>query len=328
MNLSTASWERRLLAWAYEGLESRPSVEADRTAKESEIPLALEHAYQTCDSLTKTHSRTFYLASGLLPADHRRAIRALYAFCRFTDDLVDRAGGDAPASLEDWRARALANCPPEDDPIALAWADTRARYRIPRRYAEQLIDGIAQDLTTTRYATFDDLAAYCYGVASTVGLMAMHIVGFSGPEAIPYAVRLGVALQLTNILRDVEEDWHAGRLYLPQDELAAFGLGEADIAARRVDDRWRAFLRFQIERVRCLYAHSLPGVAFLAPTGRFAIAAAAELYQAILEDIQANGGDVFSRRAYVSQWEKLRRLPGIWYRSKTLAYGPISQACA
>lgn len=317
---SSTTWEHNLLARAYEGLESRPAGRS--TARRVDASTALDRAYQHCDALTRVHSRTFYLASGLLPQSKRRAARALYAFCRRTDDLVDRGRGDARARLASWRERALALHPPEDDPVALAWADTRTRYGIPQRYAEQLIDGVAWDLQTSRYTTFEDLAAYCYGVASTVGLMTMHVVGFSGPEAVPYAVRLGVALQMTNILRDVDEDWHAGRLYLPQEELASFDLSEADIAARQVDDRWLAFLRFQIERVRDLYARALPGVAFLAPVGRFAIAAAAELYQAILEDIEAHRGDVFSRRAYVSRWEKLRRLPGIWWRSKTLAYRP------
>ena len=221
-------------------------------------------------------------------------MHALYAFCRVSDDLVDRPKLNPRAALEAWRERALSPRPPEDDLVALAWADTRARHRIPLLYTEQLLDGIAHDLETVRYATFGELTTYAYGVASTVGLMAMHIVGFSGPEAVPYAVRLGVALQLTNILRDVGEDWRAGRLYLPLEELAAFDLTEEDIATRQLDDRWHAFLCFQMDRVHNLYTSSLPGIALLAPAGRFAIAAAAELYWAILDDIQANGGDVFS----------------------------------
>ena len=148
--------------------------------------------------------------------------------------------------------------------------------------------------------------------------MVMHIIGFSGPEAIPYAVRLGVALQLTNILRDVGEDWHADRLYLPQNELAAFGLTEEDIDVGRVDDRWRAFLGFQIARNRRLYAQAMPGIALLHPDGRFAIAAAAGLYRAILEDIEAHDMDVFTRRAHVSQWSKVRRLLGMWMWARRL----------
>ncbi len=319
MSLSNTSWEPKLLSWAYEAVESHTPAETATAEVRTYVhtPL-LERAYRYCEALTKDHSRTFFLASSLLPEAKRRAVRALYAFCRFSDDLVDRAGSDPQAALEAWRRRTLASCPPSDDPVALAWADTRARYGIPRRYAEQLIEGVARDLTQTRYATFDDLAAYSYGVASTVGLMTMHIIGFSGPEAIPYAVRLGVALQLTNILRDVGEDWRAGRLYLPQDELAAFGLAEEDIAAGQVDDRWRSFLGFQIARNRRLYAEAMPGIALLHPEGRFAIAAAAGLYRAILEDIEAHDMDVFTRRAHVSQWDKLRRLLGIWIRARRL----------
>jgi phytoene synthase len=125
-----------------------------------------------------------------------------------------------------------------------------------------------------------------------------------------------VALQLTNILRDVAEDWQNGRLYLPLDELAAFGLAEADIAQGVVDNRWRAFMRFQIERARQLYTEALPGVAMLGKSGRFAVGAAAELYRAILEDIEAHDYDVFSRRAHLSDRKKLALLPGIWWRAR------------
>jgi phytoene synthase len=146
----------------------------------------------------------------------------------------------------------------------------------------------------------------------------MHIIGFAGSAAIPYAIKLGVALQLTNILRDVGEDWQAGRVYLPQEELAAFALTEADLAAGQVDARWRAFMQFQIERNRRLYAEAWPGIALLNRDGRFAIAAAAGLYQAILDDIEAHDYDVFNRRAQVSKWGKLSRLPGLWWQSRDL----------
>src|SRR5690606_24962805 len=133
----------------------------------------------------------------------------------------------------EWCRRLSNPHPAAHDPVPLAWADTQARYRIPQGYADPLIRGVARDLTQNRYHSFAELADYAYGVASTVGLMSMHIIGFTGRDAVPYAVKLGVALQLTNILRDVGEDWRAGRLYLPLDELAAFGLDEADIAAAR-----------------------------------------------------------------------------------------------
>ena len=190
------------------------------------------------------------------------------------------------------------------------------RYHIPLRYAEQLIDGVGRDLQQQRYSTFEDVARYAYGVASTVGLMSMHITGFAGEQAIPYAVKLGIALQITNILRDVGEDWRSGRLYLPMDEMTAYGLTEADLDRGQVDDRWRAFLRFQIERNRRLYAQARPGIALLSKDGRFAVAAASELYRGILVDIEAHDYDVFNRRAHVSAWGKLRRLPGICWRNR------------
>ncbi len=314
MNLAAYSWESRILGLAHEPLAQDPGLPFPSTMG----PVLLEWAHGHCAAVTYEHSRTFHLASGLLPPAKRRAVRALYAFCRVSDDLVDRPAGDALADLEDWRCRALAPDPAPDDPIALAWAETRARYGIPVQYGHQLIDGIARDLHTTRYRTFDELAEYCYGVASTVGLMAMHIIGFSGSAAVSYAVKLGVALQLTNILRDVGEDWQAGRLYLPLDELAAFGLSEADVAAGCVDERWRGLLRFQIERARRLYAEAWPGIALLHPDGRFAIAAAAGLYRAILDDIAAHDYDVFGRRAHVSAWGKVRRLPALWWQSRRM----------
>jgi phytoene synthase len=271
----------------------------------------LRQAYARCEAVTARHSRSFYMASGLLPPDKRRAVRALYAFCRTSDDIVDQPGGDPEAALAAWRHRVLEAYPPEADLVAVAWADTLARYHIPHRYVEQLIGGVARDLHQKRYETFEDLAAYAYGVASTVGLMSMHIVGFSGPEAIPYAIKLGVALQMTNILRDVGEDYRSGRVYLPQDELAAFGLSDADIAESRVDDRWRALMRFQIERNRRLYAEAWPGIALLDRDGQFAIAAAAELYRGILDDIEAHDYNMFTRRAHVGKLGKLRRLIGL-----------------
>lgn len=318
MTIQLDAWENRLLVQAYAPLESRLRHDAQLPADRAQSELAYHH----CQMVTRAHSHTFFVASALLPRAERKAIRALYAFCRVSDDLVDRAEGDQAILLNDWRQRSLHGHPQADDPVALAWADTRARYQIPRQYAEQLLDGIASDLSQTRYETFADLAQYSYGVASTVGLMSMLIVGYSGKAAIPYAVKLGVALQLTNILRDVGEDWRNGRLYLPQDELAAFGLREADVARGVVDDRWRAFMRFQIERARRFYAEALPGVMYLHKKGRLAIAAAAELYQAILDDIEANDYDVFNRRARTSMRRKLAMLPGIWRRSRFGGYGP------
>ncbi|MEJ2262618.1 MAG: squalene/phytoene synthase family protein [Anaerolineales bacterium] len=312
MSIQTYHWEHSLLEMAHEALESHSIAANSRTDRHS---LTLQEAYAHCDEITKQHSRTFYLASRLLSRGKRQAMRALYAFCRVSDNLVDGGANASILDLDDWRYRSLSSSPQHDDLVSLAWADTREKYNIPKKFAEQLIDGVARDLTPIRYGTFAELAAYCYGVASTVGLMAMHIIGYSGKEAVPYAIKLGVALQLTNILRDVGEDWEAGRVYLPQDELAWFGVQEEDIAEGRITPNWKAFLEFQIARNRRLYAEALPGIKYLNRDGRFAVAAAAELYRGILDDIQDHKGDVFNRRAFVSKSEKLVRLPGIWWRA-------------
>ncbi|CAN5643298.1 phytoene/squalene synthase family protein [soil metagenome] len=314
MQLQTHAWEHTLLSLAHEARHADPAL-----GELAVDPATLTRAYTYCESITAAHSRSFHLASSLLPPEKRRATRALYAFCRITDDLVDRANDDKHAQLAAWRRRVLTANPPLDDLVAVAWTDARLRYQVPLRYAEQLIDGVTKDLDHVRYQTFEDLAAYCYGVASTVGLMSMHIVGYAGPQAVPYAIKLGVALQITNILRDVAEDWRLNRLYLPQADLAAFGLHEQDIAngvaCAGVSEAWRKFMRYQIERNRHLYREAMPGIALLDPNGRFAIAAAAELYCGILDDIEAHDYDVFTRRACLSKWAKLRRLPGIWWRA-------------
>jgi phytoene synthase len=312
MQLQTHAWEHALLSMAH---DAQHSHESHKRLKIDAV--RLDEAYRHCEALIAEHSRSFHLASSLLPAQKRRAVRALYAFCRKTDDIVDRSQGNGAEILATWRQQVLTTSPVENDLIAVAWVDTRLRHGVPVRYAEQLIDGVARDLGEVRYENFDRLAAYCYGVASTVGLMSMHIIGFAGQHAIPYAIKLGVALQITNILRDVAEDWRAGRLYLPQADLAMFDLAEGDVATGVatgvVTERWRRFMQYQIARNRRLYQEAVPGLRLLDPDGRFAIAAAAELYSAILNDIEAHDYDVFGRRAHVSTWGKLRRLPGIWW---------------
>ena len=279
----------------------------------------LGRAYNYCATVTREQSKTFYLTSSLIGGEATKAARALYAFCRVSDDLIDQNNSQdlnhVKRKLDAWKRRSLLDDPLPDDLVPLAWAHARAKFGIPIDYAEQLLEGVAQDLFQTRYQTFDELAHYCYGVASTVGLMTMYLVGYNGPEAIPYAIRLGVALQLTNILRDVGEDWHNGRIYLPQEELAAFGLSESDIARGQVTEKWREFMRFQINRTRHLYQEAMPGISLLNRRGRFAIKASADLYQAILAKIEQNDYDVFNRRAYLSNTGKFRRLPGIWWHT-------------
>jgi 15-cis-phytoene synthase len=323
--LNKMNWENHLLDLAHHAMNSEVIHHSITDAHNN-----LSSAYLKCEKITRENSKTFFVASSLMSEERRRATRALYAFCRVSDDLVDRPvvtdkSQTTASKLESWRGHVLwpgqpAGINAEDHEVAMAWADARRQYSIPNGYVEQLIDGLSFDLNRVRYTSFNELVHYCYGVACTVGLMSMKIVGYASCAAIPFAIRLGVALQLTNILRDVGEDWRAGRLYLPLEELDAFGLSETDVAAGKVDDRWRAFMRFQIQRTRRLYAEALPGISLLHSDGRFAIAAAGELYRAILDQIEANDYNVFQRRASLSSTGKLSRLPGIWWRSTYKTY--------
>ncbi len=302
-----AHWEHHLLALA--GEPSQPSHRP--TFSYWAADSALDSAYRECAVITRRHSKSFYLASNLLPRPKREAVRALYAFCRTVDDIVDAPGAhDRAFQLEAWRQVVQSSSAPDDDPVAAAWTDTLTRYHIPQRYAVQLIDGVARDLSDQRYETFDELSTYCYGVASTVGLMSMYIVGFESKMAVPYAIKLGVALQMTNILRDIGEDYRNGRIYLPRDEMEAFGIHEVDLGNGKVTPFWRKFMAFQIERNRHLYAESQPGIALLDRDGQPAIAAASVFYRGILDAIEGNDYDVFRQRASLGAWEKLRRLPG------------------
>lgn len=301
-----ASWEHRLMELA----QFTPHPLTQPLFSYWAGDAALQKAYRKCAAITREHSKSFHLASSLLPEEKRSAIRALYAFCRTVDDIVDEPTAAArDASLDFWRRQVQAESEPDQGvPVAAAWGDTLLRYHIPRHYALQLIEGVARDMTQTRYAAFDDLSTYCYGVASTVGLMSMHIVGFESNEAIPYAIKLGVALQMTNILRDVGEDYRNGRIYLPRDEMDAFGISEDTLACGVVTEQWREFMRFQIARTRELYAQAWPGIRMLERDGRLAIAAAGSLYRGILEAIERNDYDVFSLRASIGTWSKIQRV--------------------
>jgi phytoene synthase len=273
-------------------------------AKPACQPISLAEAYRRCVQITRRHSRSFFLSSQLLPPEKRRAIRALYAFCRTSDDLVEQPAQDATQALAAWVALAQAPRPPADNAVLLAWNDTIERYRVPRGLPDELLAGIAMDLTVSRYATFDDLWLYCYRVASVVGLISLHIIGCREGGS-PYAIKLGVALQLTNILRDVAEDAARGRVYLPLEDIERFGLTDGDILNGRRDAMFRALMRFEAERAHALYEEAWPGIGLLHAEGRLAIGAASEIYRGILGKIQAMHYDVFQRRAYVPLAEKL-----------------------
>jgi 15-cis-phytoene synthase len=278
---------------------------------------ATADAFAVTDRVTRDNSKTFYLATALLPRRTRRAVRALYAFCRATDDLVDRAGATV-ADVARWRAEAARPASQQDQPGLRAWALIRERYGVDSRYQEELIEGVGRDLTKRQYANWDELEHYCYLVASTVGLLSMPIIGLAPgatfAQAAPYAIRLGIALQLTNILRDVGEDAAGGRVYLPQSDLSQFGLTVEDIRQGVHDERFVALMRFEMTRARALYAEAWPGIALLAPAARPAVGVAALLYRAILREIEAIGCRVHTKRASTSARRKLLMLPGILWQ--------------
>lgn len=280
---------------------------------------------EAANEIIRNYSRTFFAATALLPRKKREAIRALYAFCRFTDDLVDRGN----ATLDDVAAwEKTIDLDPEHDlqtnPAIQLWAHVREQYGVDRRYERELIAGVALDLEKRVYATWAELERYCYLVASTVGLLSLPIIGTAPgvcfEQARPFAIQLGIALQLTNILRDVGEDAGRGRVYLPEEDLQHFDLNRDDIVRSTWDERFKNLIRFEIERARNLYRAALPGVALLDRSVRPAVMAAALLYRAILDKIEENDYQVYTLRAFTTTGEKIAMLPGILLQTILLKF--------
>jgi phytoene synthase len=287
---------------------------------------SLEDSYERCRQITATFSKTFYLGTLLMSEEKRRAIWAIYVWCRRTDELVDgpRAGSTTLETLEQWEQHLesiFAGNPIDDEDVALV--DTLRRFPIDIQPFRDMIAGQRMDLYRSRYETFDELNLYCYRVAGTVGLMSTSVMGvdetafkapwdsINGQSGIPVeeAIALGVANQLTNILRDVGEDARRGRIYLPLEDLALFNYTEEDLFNGVIDQRWRELMKFQIQRARKFYTSAERGISVLSPDARFPVWAALILYRKILDVIERNDYDVFRQRAYVSGPGKLACLP-------------------
>lgn len=273
---------------------------------------ALAGDFAACRALHRHHGKSYFYATRFLPQTKRDATHALYAFFRVPDEIVDNPEPTDLATVlqqlnafrEEWR-RALAGKSSEN-PVIRATAATFEAYAIPPQYAEDFLATMIQDVTVSRYATYTDLERYMYGSAAVVGLMMSHVVGFRDVCALPYAEKLGYAMQLTNFLRDVGEDYQQrGRVYLPQDEMQRFGVTDANIAAGLVTDEFRALMEFQIARARALYAEAEPGITLLHRDGQVAVSVASRLYAAILRKIERQHYDVFSKRARTSLPEKM-----------------------
>jgi phytoene synthase len=280
---------------------------------------SLARSYAYCERLARREAGNFYHGFRVLPRRQRLAMCALYAFLRIADDLGDEAGsaGVKKQLLADWRRgldQALTGT--YSHRLHEALHETVREYAIPVQYLHDVLDGVEMDLQPVAYASFADLRVYCYRVASAVGLACIHIWGFVDTEAKRFAENAGLAFQLTNILRDLREDSARGRVYLPRDDLERFDYTAADLSAGRRDDRFRALMRFQIDRARGLYDAAWPLVPLLSPPGRAVFLVMARTYRGLLDAIEERDYDVFSSRIKVSSWRKLlfalRALPVRW----------------
>ena len=271
--------------------------------------------YDRCKAYTRLHAKSFYFSSFLLPKEKRNAAYAVYAFCRYADDLVDHSKiytsnelqskyGELLNYLEDVFAGKLKSNSLNQ---VLAFTDAVSRFKIPKHYFTDLIEGVMMDITKKRYATFMELDTYCYKVASVVGLMMSEIFGYSNKAALPYAIYLGKAMQLTNILRDVNEDFQMGRIYLPGDEMKCFEYSEEDLSRRVLDERFMSMIKFNIDRTKAFYELASHGLPYLTNDGsRTTAILMNKIYSGILTEIENHNYDVFSKRHYVGTLGKLR----------------------
>ena len=264
--------------------------------------MTVEAAYAEVERLTRREARNFAYGIMVLPRPKRRAIAAVYAFARRVDDIAD---GSLPVEEKRSKLRALrAELDSEsDDPMLVALADARARYSIPDAPLHDLVAGGLQDTEQARYADFAALHGYCRLVAGAVGVACIAVYGSEDTER---AETLGVALQLINIIRDVREDWELGRIYLPQDELAAYGVSDDDIAAGRAGPDWRALMGFQASRARAYLDEGLGVLDSLDSRSAACVSTFAGLYRATLDRIEARGFDVFDGSLRLSPFTKLR----------------------
>lgn len=298
-------------------------------------PDDLDACYAGCRALTKLHGTTYYFAARFFPKEIRRSIYGLYGFVRVPDEMVDNPDGDPSdlgaqrLALDGWRAeyeRGLVGGTPEH-PAMRAFIDTARRHAIPPEYPRAFLDSMAMDIDTARYDTFDDLCRYTHGSASVIGLMICSIVGLDDPAALPYAADLGLAMQLTNFLRDIGEDHRErGRVYLPLEDLRRFGYSERELAQEVINDPFVELMRFEIARNRAIYRRAELGIPALPAYAQFPIRLAGRLYAAILDGIEASCYDVFTRRNATTRGYKLRTAATTWLGSRVSRPSPLVRA--
>jgi len=298
---------------------------ADETVSGSGSPEAigvparnLRQAYAYCQQVARRSSSNFYYAFHLLSPERRAALCAVYAFCRFVDDIADEAGRRDPAVLlERWRAElARVFAGTAAHPIGCALGDAVRRFTLPHQPFLDLIEGVEMDLTRRRYQTFDELYQYCYRVASTVGLLCIEIFGYQQPSAHDYAVDLGIAFQLTNILRDVHEDAQRGRIYLPLDDLRRFNCTEADLLSGQFSPRVEALMAFECSRARTYYRRARAALAAEDRSSLVAAEAMRSIYERLLDRIEARHFNVFGPKVTLPRYEKVTLALAAWGRSQ------------
>ncbi len=281
----------------------------------------LRASYEACRRLNARHGKTYYLATLLLPAWKRPYVHALYGFARYADEIVD----DLASTLSDaekadwligWGERFVADVRAggSDHEISRAVVDTVRRWDIPLQHAEDFLASMRMDLTVTEYATYADLMGYVHGSAAVIGLEMVPVLGPLVPREVaePYAADLGVAFQLSNFIRDVGEDLQRGRVYLPQEDLAVFGVTREHLAHGVVDGPVRRLLAFEVARTREVYRSAAQGVRLLHPSSRPCIETALALYGGILDEVEAADYDVLSRRVSVGPGRRARvAVPGL-----------------
>jgi phytoene synthase len=273
----------------------------------------LTQSYEECKRLNALHGKTYYLATLLLPAKKRPPVHALYGFARYADEIVDDLAStlteeEKARELRNWGSQVISDLRngKSDDLIGRALVDTVSRYSIPLDYFEAFMKSMEMDLTVTRYNNYEELMTYVYGSAVVIGLEMLPILGYRDPRAIEAATALGTAFQLANFIRDIDEDIDRGRIYMPLDELQRFGVSEAMLLNRKLTPEIVEAIKFQIARVRELQAVADAGIKYLDPISRPCIRAASELYCGIVDEIEANGYDVFTKRATTSKWRRIR----------------------
>jgi phytoene synthase len=285
----------------------------------------LRESYSECKRLNALHGKTYYLATLLLPKAKRPFVHALYGFARFADEIVDDLDStltpqEKADALSKWSAKVLEDLRngTSQDPIGRALVDTAKRFDIPHQHFVDFLHSMNMDLTITQYQSYVDLLEYVYGSAAVIGLEMVPVLGYSDPEAFESAKKLGIAFQLANFIRDIDEDLDRGRVYLPLDELAAYGVTREMLEERKLTPELIAALKFQIARVRQLQREAEPGIELLDKASRPCIRAASELYCGIVDEVEAIGYDVFKKRAKTSTMRRAR-VAGVAYAQAIFA---------